>query len=555
VIDLFASVTPLIVAILSALWVVGAWRRTRHLARYFQLEGYETSRYVQWLRRTKREYRPFAAGLAAFLALFWGSLLNVGFIVYLAVGFGLAVGFLVLQPRDTQVKQPFVRTPRAVRLLAVARLLSIFPPAFYGIMALVNGGRGSPDTPLMLAFFGATSGVTAMILAHAAHPLANVLLFPVEQAVRHKYMRLAKERLQGTGACVICITGSYGKTSTKHYLQHFLSARYNTAMTPKSYNTLMGISRYVNDTFATPMPLDYFIAEADAYFVGENASICRLVEPHIGVVVSVGPMHLERLGSMANVATAQYEIIDSLPADGVGVFNGDDPLVREMAERGHPQTRLIISQKGATGATLEAREVVLSADGVRFTLYHTPTGESAPLYAPLYGETNITNILLAAAVAHHVGLPLRDIGTRAATLQPADHRLMRRVFPDGTVILDDAYSANPVGTKAALEVLNLHRQGAHRIVISSGMFELGAESDTRNEALGEHMAACATDVILIGAKQAAPIRVGALAKGFPAERLHVVATLEDALALYRTILTPGDTLLMLTDLPDVYAHA
>ena len=84
-------------------------------------------------------------------------------------------------------------------------------------------------------------------------------------------------------------------------------------MTPKSYNTLMGISRVINDILAGDASYEYFMVEADAYFVGENARICKLVEPQIGMVMTVGPMHLERLGSMANIATAQYEIIESLP--------------------------------------------------------------------------------------------------------------------------------------------------------------------------------------------------------------------------------------------------
>src|SRR5690606_32548244 len=121
----------------------------------------------------------------------------------------------------------------------------------------------------------------------------------------------------------------------KHYLQHILSGRFRSLMTPKSYNTLMGISKAINETLSGSASYEYFIVEADAYFVGENASICDLVEPVIGVVMTVGPMHLERLGSMEAIVTAQYEIIEALPPDGAGFFNGDDPEVLKMAGRGH----------------------------------------------------------------------------------------------------------------------------------------------------------------------------------------------------------------------------
>ena len=89
------------------------------------------------------------------------------------------------------------------------------------------------------------------------------------------------------------------------------------------------------------------------------------------------------------------------------------------------------------------------------------------MYAPLYGETNVTNILMAVAVAVHLGMSLAEIAPRVGSLEPAEHRMVRRVLPDGTTVIDDAYSANPVGTAAALEVLRLHEHSAppHRHLV------------------------------------------------------------------------------------------
>jgi UDP-N-acetylmuramoyl-tripeptide--D-alanyl-D-alanine ligase len=223
-----------------------------------------------------------------------------------------------------------------------------------------------------------------------------------------------------------------------------------------------------------------------------------------------------------------------------------------MTERGYPNTRLMVTQKGEPGARITATNVRMAADGLHFEISDTVKGGCVTVYAPLYGETNVTNILMATAVAVHLGMPLSDIARQVATLQPAEHRLVRRMLPDGTVIIDDAYSANPVGAKAALEVLGL-QAGAHRIVISSGMFELGAVAEQENRKLGERMADAATDVILIGPKQTGAVRDGLLKAGFPPDRMHTVDTLEEAIAIYRGMLLPGDALLMLTDLPDTYA--
>jgi UDP-N-acetylmuramoyl-tripeptide--D-alanyl-D-alanine ligase len=539
------------------LWVLAAARRARHLARYFQLEGYESRRYYGWFSRSKRQMRTLWAAVAGLLAAVIFSLaapaetpaLLLGIINVVMAGL-----FWRLQPSDGEVSQPFVPTARAKRLLIVATGVACFLAAYYlGLLALNLLGRGVANA-LTTAFFGLTAGLIGFLLANIALPLANLLLFPLEESKRRYFMRKAKATLQQTGATVITITGSYGKTTTKHFLQHLISARFRSQMTPKSYNTLMGISKAVNDSLANERGLDYYITEADAYFVGENASICRLVTPTIGMVMSVGPMHLERLGSMANVAAAQYEIIEALPADGVGIFNGDDPEVLKMAARGYPATRIVVSHSGAAGARFTASEIDLRADGTAFTLNDNQSGQSIRLQTPLYGPTNITNVLMAAAAAVHIGLSLSEIAARTPGLQPADHRLVRRVQPDGTVVIDDAYSANPVGTAAALAVLKLHQSSARRIVISSGMFELGARAEAENTQLGRNMASAATDVILIGEAQAKPILAGLAELGFPTDRVRVVPGLEEALGHYRAIVRPGDTLLVLTDLPDLYAR-
>jgi UDP-N-acetylmuramoyl-tripeptide--D-alanyl-D-alanine ligase len=357
---------------------------------------------------------------------------------------------------------------------------------------------------------------------------------------------------------VIAITGSYGKTSTKHYLQHILEGRFRSLMTPKSFNTLLGISRVINDVLARDVSYDYFVVETDAYFVGENAQICKLVEPQIGMIMTAGPMHLERLGSMENIAKAQYEVIEALPPNGVGVFNGDDPVVREMSTRGYPDTRLVVTQKDTTsvpGARLVASNVRMTPDGLDFDVTDTQTGEQRAMHTPLYGEHNVTNILMAAAVAHHLGMSLAEIAMRTTTLQPAEHRLIRRVMPDGTIMIDDTYSANPVGTKTALDVLALEksRPDTRRVVVSSGMFELGPRYEEENRKLGQRMADIATDVILIGAAQTKPVSEGLKSGSFPPDHVHIVSTFNEAVPIYKNLLRPGDALLMLTDLPDTYA--
>jgi len=549
-------------------WALIVWRRLYYLVRYFQLEGYDSGRYFRWLSHQRYELIYLTITLVCIIILiFLLPTPNGGRGDYrepLATTLGSLL-LLILLPRQRHIKQKFTPTSRALRLLAAAVIINLVLSISLGTFIYWLFYFSSyPITPFFSLLLKVTyvhslwvdvGGAIAVFLVSFTIPLANIILWPVEEAFRRYYLRLAKQHLKRSGATVIAITGSYGKTSTKHYLNHILGGRFRVLMTPKSYNTLLGVSRVINDILAKDVSYDYFIVEAGAYIPGEIARICQLVEPQISMVITVGPMHLERFGSIENVVKAKYEIIESLPPDGVGIFNADDPRVHGMAERGYPQTRILITRQGANDARLSATNVQMIAEGLAFDVRDNATGEQASMRAPLYGEHNITNILMAMAVARHLGMSFPEIAMRVATLEPAEHRLHRQVLPDGTVIIDDAYSANPVGTQTALQVLALqnNKPDARRIVLSAGMFELGPISDAENRKLGERMADVATDVILIGSAQTKPVQEGLASKHFPADHLHVVNTLNEAVTIYRSLLRPGDALLVLTDLPDVYA--
>ncbi|RMG79220.1 MAG: UDP-N-acetylmuramoyl-tripeptide--D-alanyl-D-alanine ligase, partial [Chloroflexi bacterium] len=267
--------------------------------------------------------------------------------------------------------------------------------------------------------------------------------------------------------------------------------------------------------------------------------------------------HLERFGSLENVAKAKYELIKALPPDGVGVFNWDNPHVRQMWEQGYPQTRLAISKNLSPeeaqkqGVRFVATNITETLDGLNFAIVDTETNEEVFIHTPLLGEHNVTNLLLATAVAVHEGMRLEEVAFRARTLQPAESRLVRQVTTQGITIINDAYSANPVGVIGALRVLGLHQQG-RRLLITPGMVELGDLHEEENRKLGETAAEYATDVILVGSKQTQPIAKGLQDAGFPETRLHVVETLQEAIRWYEQNLTAGDTVLFLNDLPDTY---
>lgn len=540
-------------ALLILIWLFGALLRVWRLARYFQIEGYDNRRYLRWLAgRIERVVMVRAlifAGVALLATIALALTGQSSELIYLLI-WGVS-GVMAIWPEPVkEIKQRFRLTQRAARLLITAYALTIV--ATIGAVVAIDR-LFSLSTTAQFAVYTAL-GVAIYHLSALVLPLANLIMHPVEAGFRWMFRRRAANTLRRANPTVIGITGSYGKTSTKEYLAHILNGRYRAYATPKSYNTLMGVCLAINDGLAKDLSRDYFIVEMGAYMPGEIAAICDLVKPQISIVTAVGPQHLERFGSLENTARAKYEIIEALPPDGTAVFNWDDPLVRAMYERGYPKNRVGVTWQNtdlAQQLRFHARNIRNTVDGLQFDILDAETGEEQHITTRLVGQHNVTNILLAAAAARVVGMPLGEIALRVASLEPAEHRLQRRVLPGGVTVIDDAYSANPIGAQNALNVLSLYRSG-RRVLITPGMVELGPLQDEENRKLGWQAAQVCTDIILVGAEQTRPIQQGIRQAAFPEDRLQIFDTREEAIAWFNTALQPGDAVLFLNDLPDTY---
>jgi UDP-N-acetylmuramoyl-tripeptide--D-alanyl-D-alanine ligase len=148
-------------------------------------------------------------------------------------------------------------------------------------------------------------------------------------------------------------------------------------------------------------------------------------------------------------------------------------------------------------------------------------------------------------------MSLKDVAFRVRTLQPAESRLVSQTTESGITIINDAYSANPVGVLSSLKVLGMHQTGK-RLLITPGMVELGELQEEENRKLGVVATQYATDIILVGEKQTEPLKEGILSTDFPSENLHIFGTLSEATQWYQQHLRSGDTVLFLNDLPDTY---
>ncbi|MEQ8677630.1 MAG: UDP-N-acetylmuramoyl-tripeptide--D-alanyl-D-alanine ligase [Aggregatilineales bacterium] len=540
--------------LLIVVWTGGTLLRIYKQARFYQIEEYMNVRYLRWWLAKRERWvpnRPFwvtfvGCVLAFFLSESPGSILPV------IIGI-VATLVAVYPPDEGEIKKAFRRTERATRLLVTSSLVAII--VFVILTTLISNLKFDDIelnvVALMLVGLIGFLGAPLWLIA------GNILMTPVEGFLRQRFINSARRVMANTQPTVIGITGSYGKTTTKNFITDILNGRYRAYATPKSYNTMMGVCIAINNDLATNYSVDYFVVEMGAYIRGEIERISELTPPAISVVVEVGPQHLERFGSLENIALAKYEIIKALPPDGLGVFNWDNPYVREMYERGYPDNRLAVSRiadpKNApvNGPRFIATDITETLDGLSFTIHDTQNGEQETFRTAVIGEHNVTNILLAVAVAHHEGINLKDIAFQVRMLKPAESRLVRQTTAQGITIINDAYSANPAGIVSALKVLSMHT-GGKRLLITPGMVELGELHETENRKLGQIAANHATDIILVGEDQTRPIKAGLQDAHFPEASVQIVDTLGEAVTWYESHLKSGDTVLFLNDLPDTY---
>jgi UDP-N-acetylmuramoyl-tripeptide--D-alanyl-D-alanine ligase len=554
---------------LLLLLVIGVWgalalELDRRLMQFFQIEEYDNRRFLRWAKQHAGFFLrlPILLTLALWLLSFALDTLTAGTAIgsLLLGGLWLTAGAVLLvltRRRKTQIKKPLVYTDRVKRILAVTLVVQLLLPLLYLLWYLAQGGAWLVPAPLPISQRSIVDNLgmavsVGVLLTPLALVLANLLLAPFEAAMRAKYARMARAVLDQRKAVALAITGSYGKTSTKDILAEMLAMRYNVVKSPQSYNTLMGICKIINRGDVQPHH-DYFVVEAGAYTTGEIASIVQLVRPQVGVITAIGPQHLERFGTVENVAKAKYEIMSSLPADGLAVFNADDERAYALARQTtHVPVALYGFRQHHNELTTRADEVHVSAQGTGFTLTYAPTGECVAVQTRLLGLHTVSNILAAATVALHCGVPLPDVAQAISRLEPTPHRLELKPGAGGTIILDDAYNSNPVGARNALDVLRMFTQG-QRILVTPGFVELGPIEAAENRTLGMAAAtACDYAILVGGAARTDPIRDGLVQAGFTPERIFQVDSLQAGIAHLHRITHAGDAILLLNDLPDTY---
>lgn len=500
----------------------------RHNMHMFQLNGYKNDEHIRWIKKNLRQQWLLGFLLVLGVIRLLVPALAVDIFLYLTL-YLIIIVYRAMRRLNT--KKKLVYTARVKRMIATIVILTFL---VLGVSAcFVPFDRLSGILMLL---------VSVQLLMNIA---ANIINHPIESMVSRYYINDAKRRLREMPQLkVIGVTGSYGKTSVKYYLQTLLQTKYNVLVTPGNFNTPLGVTRTVREHLKSTHEI--FICEMGARRVGDIKEVCDIAHPVHGIITSVGPQHLETFHSMENIQKTKFELADALPEGGMLFLNGDNEYIQEQAAN-YKDKIFYYSEKEGTGYC--AKDISVSQYGTEFCVT-APNGETEKFQMRLIGAHNVINVVGAIAVANSLGIPLADLRIPVRKIQPVEHRMQMREHGLVTVI-DDAYNSNPVGSKAAVETLAMF--DGIRILITPGMVELGDKEEEYNFKFGTYAADCCDYILLVGRKHTEPIKKGVLSKGFPEEKCLVYEKLEDAVSYAYAIKGQGHKYILLeNDLPDNY---
>ena len=494
-------------------------------------------KYVKWLLKNLKENFVNYNLLFVLFILFYFSENLLTYINYIAILLFIFLIFVFISNKKKETtKIPLKYTARIKRLIATNTLLHIL----LIIITLLN--YSDNNLPLYYFILGLIGYLNPLVII-----LINFLNRPVEKMVANHFRNQAINKLNSmTNMEVIGITGSYGKTSSKNILNDILNIKYNSFKTPANYNTPFGLMITINNHLDKYN--DYFIAEMGACKKGEIKELCDLVHPKYGIITSIGLAHLETFGSEETIQKTKFELIESLPSDGIGILNADDPKQKSY----HINNDCKILWIGVENKKVDAyaKDIELSHKGTKFKVVFKGNDKEYDFQTKLLGINNVYNILAGILLGHELGISIADLQKAVKGVEPVEHRLQMKKYFDINLI-DDAYNANPKGCAMAIDVLA--KMPGKKIIITSGMIELADKEYFENKKIGELIAKNKIDeVILVGKNQTKAIQDGLEEEKYNNKKIHITNDIMEAFEILKKLDEGNTYCLLQSDLPDIY---
>ncbi len=478
---------------------------------------------LRWLRVAQREH--YLPSVTTFAFRWWASgWVNFVLFTLAVVGalgalfqswWGLLVIFAQVGPVGLSISgrtSPLSWTTRLRRVAAVSGAI---------FLLVVAAGVVANSAAVV---------VGALLLLPMIVDLALLILAPVEARIGNKWVEKAGHRLRESGARVVAITGSYGKTTTKEYLHHLIGDQVRSVASPASFNNRMGLARAINERLVPGT--DVFIAEMGTYGRGEISALCSWLHPEVSAIVSIGPVHLERFRTEENIVAAKSEILDSAR---LGVLAIDHPLLADLADQ-----RSKVMDIVTVGTGNPTADIVVDSSTRRLRRDGSDLGVIPDDVFP-------TNLAVAVGIAGGLGIEVDP--ARFATLPRAEHRQSESVGAGGFTIIDDTFNSNPAGAALALTRLVEAAPESKRVLVTPGMVELGPLQDQANYQFANSAAEVCDHIFIVGHTNRSSLLRGS---NNGRASVTVVAERGDAVDWVRENLTAGDAVLYENDLPDHY---
>ena len=465
----------IILIVIFILFFIKIVRDSLYFAWLWQIKEYRIDRMMSHLKEDKSIFKNNILYLVVlFLILVFYFIQQI--FIYLALIFFAFTSLQILR----EIKSRSLKRPKLTFRIILTFFITVvfyfllfaiyWIPAFAGITKLAG--------LLLLLFYLITPIlITAIILF--TNPFFNFQKKRIIKKASLKMRGLKKIK-------VIGITGSYGKTSTKEFLYTILSQKYKVVRTTGNNNTNIGVAytvlNKVNDEY------DYFICEMGAYKIGEIKEMCEIVKPEVGILTGISEQHLDLFGSIENTIKAKFELIETLPKDGLAIINssvfchlreGGDPGLNgnnllfslDSCLRGNDNNNYFKVKNLRYFSLNNINNIGVYQDCIRFV------HKNQEFKTTLLGKHYIENILSAIIVAEHLGMSLEEISRAVEKIKPSKFMMRKLDGPNNSVFIDDSYSANPDGVIAALDYLDEAYQDYKKIIVFPGIIELGSSSE------------------------------------------------------------------------------
>lgn len=342
---------------------------------------------------------------------------------------------------------------------------------------------------------------------------------------------LAREERKRLGMKVVGVTGSVGKSTTKEMIASVLQSTYRVSKSPANHNNDLGLPMAV---LSMPEDTQVAVLEMGMNHFREIAYLSGIGQPDLAVIVNIGTMHIEHLGSQEGILKAKLEILEGLRTGGKILLNGDDPLLWSVRERPIPA---VYFGTDNTACAVRAENVTADEQGIAFDV--SANGKTFPVQLALEGAHFVPDALAAVSVGLALDVPAERITQALAEFQNMAGR--QEIFEaKGYTIIKDCYNAGPESMAAALAVLG--KRPGRKIAVLGDMLELGIRAQAEHYRVGR-IAAENADTVLAYGPNGSRVVSGAVTGGMGAGRARAFEDRDALIKALRAMARPGDVLL------------